>query len=666
MTSSRIERDLQSAACGSIGGRWQVAIVGFLLLLYIFMAVSATTEESNTFDEALHLTTGYLYWTHPEVPLESDNGIFAQAWASLPLLADHLHFSPLPPDPSKNLAGWEQGYDFFYLMGNDPAKMLLQGRFMISLLGSALGLLVFFWSKQLFGVVGGLISLLLFVFCPTMLAHGALVTTDMAATLGFFSATYSFWTLTHVVSARNLLFGLLGLWCLLLSKMSSPLILPIFLLILTVRIFSSRPVEIKLLSKRQFEKPWEKVWISALLLIVLMFAGIGILWLAYDFKFVGHGSQAVRLHDLYSPGFSLWSAKGMRESILENLAETNILPACYMEGLSSQMNYSILGFLCGTFYPHGTVWFFPVAFLIKTPIGTLCLFLAALVALVYWRSLSAERPVFYAGNVTPCPSVYELSPLLILGGVYALVCLSSSLNIGHRHMMPIYPALFVLAGANIIWLHCSRLFVRMGPVLLLFFAIVESLAVRPHYLAFFNQFVGGPRNGYRYLISSSLDWGQDLPGLKKWLEENISAGDTKVYLAYSGTGSPDYYGIRSTRLPDCFSSHSVQAVSFQAGVYCISATNLHGVPKTPLYEKERRDVTAEVMRWNATANKPEMRQALIKEKSLDYWNACIQELKVFQYFQLCDYFQQREPDDEVGYSILIYRVTNQEVQNALE
>jgi hypothetical protein len=257
--------------------------------------------------------------------------------------------------------------------------------------------------------------------------------------------------------------------------------------------------------------------------------------------------------------------------------------------------------------------------------------------------------------------------LLILGGVYSVVCLSSSLNIGHRHMMPIYPVLFVLAGANVFWLRSARPLLQMGLVILLCVTMIESLAVRPHYLAFFNQFMGGPRNGYRYLINSSLDWGQDLPGLKAWLEKNVSVGDnTKVYFSYCGTGSSEFYGIACQRLPDRFGFIPSEDIAYRGGLYCISATNLYGAPWIPAYEKEYRDVTAEINRWNATRNDPGKREGLIREKGQEFWRACLQELKQFQFYRLCDFVLQRKPDDEVGYSILIYRLSDEEVRQALQ
>ena len=206
----------------------------------------------------------------------------------------------------------------------------------------------------------------------------------------------------------------------------------------------------------------------------------------------------------------------MKASVLENINEAGLLPPAYLEGLSYTLQSSELrsAFLCGRYSVEGWWWFFPFAFLIKTPVASLLLFFFSFVALALWRWL--PRGWMAAGSEAhPCPKLYDLSPLLILGGVYGLTCLTSHLDIGIRHLMPVYSVLFVLAGANVFWLLGKKPFFKIALAALLVGTMTESLAVWPNYLAFFNQFVGGPRNGYQYLVDSSLDWGQDLPGLRQ-------------------------------------------------------------------------------------------------------------------------------------------------------
>jgi hypothetical protein len=688
-----------------LSGRWQLIIVGGLLLLYIFMAVSATTQKSTTFDEIQHLTLGYLYWTQPSNRLAPENGIFAQAWAALPLLVDHLKAPQETGAPWSNLGHWGEYYRFFYAMGNAPSVMLFQARTMISLLGATLGALIFFWSRELFGAWGGLVSLLLFIFCPNMLAHGALVTTDMAAALGFSATTFSFWKLSHTVSWRNLLFSLLALCCLVLAKMSAALILPIFFLLLAVRFSSRRPVEFHLFRKKSLEGRFTRLGIWSFLLVLHLICVVGILWLAYDFQYYSWNQETARFQILFSPNFSFWSGTGMKAYFLEMIHAANLLPPAYLEGLSYILRISEFrrAFLCGMSSVEGWWWFYPFAFFVKTPIASLILFLFSFVALTVWRWFP-QSWMAPKSRDPRYPNFYDLSPLLILGGVYGLACLTSHYDLGLRHMIPIYPVFFVLAGANVIWLLGQKSIIKIAVAALLVGTTIESLSVWPNYLAFFNQFVGRSRNGYQYLVDSSLDWGQDLPSLHQWLEKNApAASGIPVYLSYFGTGDPKFYGINALLLPGYFDVDSPQTFFLQAGIYCLSATMLQGVyshfhrPWTPANETLYNLVQSEINRWNSTSidplarknlkpanemfhdqvqaeigrwiatstDDPVARKNLLEQIGANYWGACIKIYEHLRVARLCAYLRHRAPDAEVGYSILIYHLSTDEVRHAL-
>ena len=647
--------------------------MGGLLLLYVFMAVSATSQKSTTFDEIQHLTLGYLYWTQPSSHLVSGGGIFAQAWAALPLLADHLQAPQETGGPWSNLGSWGKSYRFFYSVGNDPSTMLFQARTMISLLGATLGALIFFRSRELFGAWGGFLSLVLFIFCPNMLAHGALVTADMIAALGFFAATFSFWRLTHTVTWWNLLFSVLALCFLVLAKMSAILILPIFFLILTVRLISRRPVEFRLFTHKILENRFARAGVWSFLLVFHLITVLGILWLAYDFQYTSSNQETARLQIQDSPNFSFWNEIGMKAYFLQGIHQGHLLPPAYLEGLSLTLQASDFrsAFLCGRYSEEGWWWFFPFAFVIKTPLASLLLFLFAFAALALWRRFPPNRVAPTPAD-PPSLNFYDLSPLLILGGVYGLVCIASHLNIGLRHMMPIYPILFVLAGANVFWLTAKKSVFTIVLTALLAGTITESLAVWPNYLSFFNQLVGRSRNGYRYLVDSSLDWGQDLPSLHQWLEKNLPAPNgTPVYLSYFGTGDPRFYGINALLLPSYLDIASPQTFPLQGGIYCLSATMLQGVysrfhpPWTSENETLYGQVRSQINRWNSTSKDSVAREHLLQENGSENWAACFKIYGDLRLARLCAYLRHRAPDDEVGYSILVYRLSDAEVSRAL-
>jgi len=123
--------------------------------------------------------------------------------------------------------------------------------------------------------------------------------------------------------------------------------------------------------------------------------------------------------------------------------------------------------------------------------------------------------------------------------------------------------------------------------------LMTAIRIYPHHLAYFNELVGGPENGYKYLVDSNLDWGQDLKGLKAYLEAN---GIDQIKLSYFGTADPAYYGISYTCLPSFGILRELKCpvepdFENKSGVFVVSATNLQGVyldnPHTFDWLKER-------------------------------------------------------------------------------
>ena len=144
-----------------------------------------------------------------------------------------------------------------------------------------------------------------------------------------------------------------------------------------------------------------------------------------------------------------------------------------------------------------------------------------------------------------------------------------------RYILPIYPLLFVFAS-GVTCLLLSRKSFALGFLLAAGWYITASTIIHPHYLAYFNEFVGGPQNGYKYLVDSNLDWGQDLKGLGTFMRER---GISRINLSYFGTDVPGRYGISYYRLPSLVLRPNPDGSSVPAKDWvAISATNLQGTP----------------------------------------------------------------------------------------
>jgi hypothetical protein len=642
---------------------------GVLLVLFGWMAASVSREHSTTADEIFYITSGYSYWKLDDFRLSPDAGNLPQRWAAWPLLARDLHFPTLDQPAWLGADVGALGYQFFYHSGNDPARMLQDARIMIALLGVACGALVFAWSRSLFGLKGALVSTALFAFCPNLLAHAGLATSDMAVSLGFLAAGLAGWRLLHRVTpgrvaAAGVTAALLGL-----SKFSAPLLLPMLGLMALARAVRGAALPVRVGGVRTRARGWRAAWFLTAAFSAAALLGGALIWGAYGFRYAGlRGAgqynqpwdevlMTTPPSDQAAPAVSPDPAAATRphpgvvQAVVRPMREWHALPEPWLYGLTfvDRFSRSRVAFFFGEIGSTGWVAFFPTAFLLKTPLPVLALLALAGVVL-------ATRP---RSGGRASRRFYRLTPLAALGAVYAGFALSSHLNLGLRHLLPLYPVLYVGAGAVALGFH--RRWLVIATAVLLAWHAGESLAIRPHYLAYFNPLRGGPRHAYQYFVDSSLDWGQDLPGLKRWLDAH--ARGESIFLSYFGSGSPKDEGITATRLADGNLNQGLRPVAppMTGGVYCISATMFQQIYTyvrhgwTPAHERRYAELSAWADAWWAGFDRTP------RETAAQLFN----ELEHLRFGRLCAGLQRRTPDDEVGYSILIFRLTDAEVRSYL-
>ncbi len=622
-------------------GTGATLVAGALLALFWWMAASVSREHSTTADEIFHVTAGYSYWTLGDYRLQPENGNLPQRWAALPLLATDVHF------PATGQAAWrsadvaEIGQQFFYESGNDLPRLLASARAMIALLGVACGLLVFFWARSLFGRTGALIATVLYAFCPLLLAHGGLATSDMAATLGFLAATLTSWRLLHRVTPGRVVLAGLAWGGLALAKFSAPLFAVMFGVMLLVRCVRHPALPVHLGSRPTRVRGGRAVGVLAVAALAALLIASVTIWAAYGFRFDGLRSAGAYNHPWADYG------TGLAVRVTGWARALHLLPDTWLQGFAHTLFFAggRPAFFMGEYGTHGWLAFFPVGFALKTTLPALALLALAAVALA--RLKSARR-------------WYRLAPLLVFLVIYGAVMLTSRLNIGVRHLLPLYPVLYLLAGA-VVWLPRRRWGAVVLAILLAGHA-AASLSIRPHYLAYFNPLLGGPEHGYEHFVDSSLDWGQDLPGLKRWLATH--ARGEKTYLSYFGSGSPALEGISATRIADGYFDLRGRELlpEMTGGVYCISATMFqqpytlvrHGW--TPEHERRYTELRGWLNAWRAG------RDATPRDAAIPR----LIELEHLRFGRLCAGLHRRAPDAEVGYSILIFRLTEADVRALLD
>ena len=209
------------------------------------------------------------------------------------------------------------------------------------------------------------------------------------------------------------------------------------------------------------------------------------------------------------------------EALRSFILEHRLFPEALVAGYSYNLKiWKHAAYLLGQISQDGFWSYFPIAFAVKTPLPTLLLLVAATgMWLLKRRRISVDY--------------WLLLPALI----YFSLAVLSRFNIGIRHILPIYPFLFVLLGGvtQQLWQDGSR-GMRAGLLVLGLWYLGASLSIYPRYLAYFNELAGGPKNGHKVLLDSNLDWGQDLKGLKHWMDSNKVQ---RIQMLYFGIGYPE-------------------------------------------------------------------------------------------------------------------------------
>ncbi len=650
---------------------WTIAVL--LALTHLLLALTAAFEESPTFDEPTHLTAGYSYWIRNDYRLDAENGNLVARWAALPLLLQNLRFPDPFGHPWFHCSAGLTSKQFFFESRNDSDAMLNRARLMMSLFGCALCLVIFCWGRSLFGSVAGLLAEALMVFDPNMLAHSPLVTADVAAALFFTAATWSLWKVLEKLTPLRLTVAALSVVGLFLTKMSAPSFLIVAAGLAIARIFSSQPFAISIGHLRRT--------ISGRLGKCACFAAIAAtigaslyvsIWAAYGFRYSAL-TQEGRPRDILDARWEYHLQDNPFAGVFTFVRKRHLLPEAFVYGAAyvTKNAQARPSFLDQHWSNVGFRSFFPRAFLYKTPLalfGFLALAVAALVVKARFRratysdlSTSASRE----DETKQRGLMGGLFPVLILIAVYALFALSTRLNIGHRHLLPIYPAIFILCGAGALLLKTRWSNIAIAAIALLGGGeLAASFSVRPHYLAYFNETIGGPPNGYQHLVDSSLDWGQDLPSLRQWIDSLPPNRRDNIYLAYFGVASPRHYGIGAHILPEEKAGGALEPLS--PGYYCISATILQHV-----YEKERGPWAQPYERayqsglnWASSAEASEVSDSA-SDAADEKRDEHLRMFRFLRFGRLCAYLRHQKPVGNIGYSILVYRLSENDLKLAL-
>jgi hypothetical protein len=640
-----------------------IAPIIALLVLFVGLCLGSGWNTSPTFDETFFIGAGYSFLKGDVHAQPTANLVLAEKWIALPLLAMKVD-EPTAEERRDSEAKRENAY-WVSLFRNETHMfaMLRATRAMATLFGVALALVVFFWSRRLHGDGAGLISLVFYCLCPVIISNSGLATTDIAVTLFFALAVWSFWTLLHRISGWTVLWCGLAVGGLMATKISGVLFVPMAGLMMGIKLALRHPVAVALPGGvvREETNASKQFFLLAPASLAAALVGYLTLWAIYGF----HYSFGVQMPN----GSALWyifnrQPEGLVSNYIAWCREFRLFPEHFLIDIrlfTLTIEYR-RAFLLGHFSLTGWWYFFPVAWFFKTPIPFLVAFLASLAVVIVagWQRLAK-------GAGAAAINFYEFTPLAVLFAVYLGVMMSGTLNIGIRHLLPIYPALFIFAGvlARARWWHRRSGTVLLGALMV--WSAGEVWAVYPQTLAYFNEFAGGPRNGYHVLVDSSYEWGQDLPAVEKWIARRAGRPGPKppVYFSYFGSGLLHSFKLDGVvLLPSYFDQPRIYQLTLQPGTYMISATMLQSVCNGPAFGRWCASYENEYQNLTSVIDQIKQRHDLATFAHLAKTGE-MERYDELRLGRLYAWLRKREPDERITYGVFVYELNQAQLDEAL-
>jgi dolichyl-phosphate-mannose-protein mannosyltransferase len=459
-----------------------------------FAMVTAAVQQTPTIDEPVYITASTVYLREHSVRFNPEHPPLGKLIMEAGLAFAHprLDSAYVAPPGSYGATQRAVSRHLMYESGNDPQRLLLAARLPMILLTLLFGLVVFAFATDLTGPVGGLLALALYAFSPDLITHGSLATLDVPAAGFVLTSVWLLWR-ARERPRRYLAPAGLALGAALATRANTLAVVPVLLALI---LWTGRRNLLR----------------AAAAAAAVGVLAVAVVWVAY---------LVVDPHLRWTAPDAVPALHGVRRLAADLLP----FPPAYRDGVRLQFGIDSRGaqtFLFG--HRHGPVWYYlPAAMLVKTPLGMLALWLAAVLVLV-------GVPRFRTA------ALYLLIPPAVLFAAVA----ASNRDYGTRYaiFVPMFGAVAAAALVTLRWRWAA-----LTTAALTLFVAVSSARTFPYYLPYSNEAFGGPANTYRQLHDSNVDWGQDLGRLADRLRSRYPG--EPVWLVYKGSGVPAYYGIRS-------------------------------------------------------------------------------------------------------------------------
>jgi 4-amino-4-deoxy-L-arabinose transferase-like glycosyltransferase len=511
-------------------------IATLIIVTSVMLAVTSFWNDVFTVDEVPHVGAGYSYFIKSDYRLNPEHPPLAKDFAGFALSFIDLKQDAFDtPYWQENINGqWEFGRKLIYNSGNDAQLMTRVAKIPMLLFFIGAAVLVFTWTRKLYGDYAGLTSIFLFSFSPTILAHARLVHTDMPALFGIIAATYFFVNFLKDSNKKNLWVAGLIFGIAQLTKFSVVLLIPYFLILAIV--FGL----IQSLTTRYL--------IRTTLIILIGYIFVVLPWYIIHTRTYPPDKQKTD---------TVFHLKSYPKRDLVNAvtwaSDKPILRAGaqYATGLilaDQRARGGNLTYFYGEITNESFKSYFPIVYIIKEPLAFWALVLIVFSFAfrnVYTRAYTWIKDPAPEGRASPniIGRHFAEFSMVVWLVLYWIISIFSNINIGIRHLLPVYGFTYILLSGQLTRIinydlrFMNKKITTMLIIILFGWYGFVNIKAHPSYLSYFNEYIGSSK-GYKYVVDSNVDWGQDLKRLGNWLEDN---NIETIHLDYWGWADQRYY-----------------------------------------------------------------------------------------------------------------------------
>lgn len=521
---------------------------GAIIIIAVFLSVTSSWNDSPIVDEIPHIGSGFSYIDRGDFRLNPEHPPLAKDLAGLAAKITGASGETAYADRhwTEDINGqWGFGRQFIFNSGNDATALVRSARLPQLIFFILLAIVVFVWTKKLYGPPAAVIALFLFSFSPTVLAHSRFVTTDIPALFGIVFAAYFFIRFLKNQSAKNLWLAGLVFGIAQLTKFSVFLLVPFFLVIALLYVF------LKIGFKRL-----DTYYALRNTIFVFAIGFLFIVWPVYYFHTWNYPPELQKFHtedilETHGNRFLAETVVFMSDKpVIRGLAQYGLGLLMVTQRQSGGNTTFFMGEVRNWAWPE----YFPVVYFLKEPLAFWGLIILALSYPAVKIRLRTARSILRATAHWSRNHFTELTMLLWIA-LYWYTSIRANLNIGVRHLLPIYGFTYILLAGQITKIAGSFSKKKLAACCLSLVALsgwylIENLRAWPHYLSYFNQTAliqpawikekkaGYIPGGHNYAVDSNLDWGQDLKRLADWVKRN---GVRNISLDYFGWADQSYY-----------------------------------------------------------------------------------------------------------------------------